>query len=141
MPVVSGLNYKWAIDLDNQQGSPDFQNLPQQQDGGLSLDQARVDASHKDDAGWTRQIAVSRSVTAEVSGALEEDNTVLDFMEAKIVGDLASGRGYFQFTTDQGDTWAGWFWFSIEYQTPNGELATYSCSLESDGAVAKVEHV
>jgi len=141
MPVVSGLNYKWAVDLDDQGGSPNFVNLPQQQDGGIQLDQSRVDASHKDDAGWQRQIAVSRVVTAEVSGALEEDNTVLDFLEAKLLGDLDQGRAYMQFTTDAGDTWQGWMWFSMDYQTPYGELATYSCSFESDGAVTKTEHV
>lgn len=131
MAVETGLNWVFAIDTAESEGSPSWSDLPQQRGGGISFKKTDVDATNKDQSGWEHMVSTRRGWSASVDGVVSDNDTALQYLiDTNALHASAVDKPiHIKLTNAAGDTWIGWATMDeLSIEAPENDLVSYSIS-------------
>ena len=108
MAIETGLNWKLAIDTNENPSSPNWVDLPQQTTGEFNWSPDDADATNKSNAGWADSVTISRSWTSSASGYTDPDDTAYLYLyDTVMFGATTDHPVYVRHTNADGDTVIG----------------------------------
>ncbi len=133
MAVETGINWVYAVDTAESEGSPSFADLPQQKGGGISFSKSDVDATNKENSGWEDYVTTRRGWSGSVDGQSDDNDAGLEYLidTNQLHATVTDKPVHIRLTNAAGDTWIGWATMeTIDYNFDEADLVQWTASFK-----------